>query len=179
MRKSQYVDVLSRRLNVRRGRLTSLVQRASEAGILRTNASRRPDFDVEPIEAARMLILAIVDEGLAAAPATVERYGQLRGRSSTLEAALAHAIARPGSLPPTRSGLEMHVGDNAYAIITVVSADGASSNVFGDMPETESVDRLVSISGTALFAIAQEIAGRTPAEVDALLGAKPVASAAN
>jgi len=179
MRKSQYVDVLSRRLNVRRGRLVSLVQRASEAGLLRTNASRRPDFDVEPIEAARMLILAIVDEGLAAVGHTVEKYGQLRGRGSNFEQALAHALARPTALPPTRAGLEIHTdSDSPYAILTTVSADGAKTMVYGDLPAVESVDRLVTVSGGALYAIAQEIAGLSEANVNALLeGAKPAASA--
>ena len=180
MRKSQYVDVLSRRLNVRRGRLVSLVQRASEAGLLQTNASRRPDFDVEPIEAARMLILAIVDEGLAAVGHTVEKYGQLRGRSSTLEEALSHALQRPEILVPCKSGLELHSGDQPYAVLTTFSADGARTMVFGDMPETENVDRLVTVSGSALFAVSHEIAGLSEANVTALIrGAKPAASAAN
>jgi hypothetical protein len=127
-----------------------------------------------------MLLVAIADSGLAAAPDTIRRFGGLVGRSSTLEAALAHALARPELLPPARSGLEMHVGDRAYAILTVVSADDARSNVFGDLPDAENIDRLVTVSGSAMFAIAQEIAGRTPAEVDALLGANnPAASTVN
>jgi hypothetical protein len=179
MRKSQLADLLSRRLGVRNGRLTSLVQRASEAGLLRTNASRRPDFDVEPIEAARMLILAIVDDGLAAAGHTVERYGQLRGRGANFEEALAHVLARPESLAPCRAGLELHVGDQPYAVLTTTSADGALSNVFGSMPGADSIDRIVTVSGGALFAIAQEIAGRSPVDVDHLIVGveKPAASA--
>ena len=182
MRKSQYVGVLSRRLNVRRGRLTSLVQRASEAGLLRTNASRRPDFDVTPIEAARILILAIVDEGLAAAGHTVEKYGQLRGRGSNFEEALGHLLARSEMIAPSRSGLEMHVGDSPYVAMTIVTPDGVTTQVYGDMPavESDSIDRIVTVSGAALFAVAHEVAGLSEASVDALLeGAKPAASAAN
>jgi hypothetical protein len=183
MNKRAFCDVLSRVLGAREGRLVSLTQRLSEAGLLATNHSRRPDFDLMPVEAARMVLVAIADDGLAAAPDTIRRLGSLVGRGCNLEQALSHALSRPESLAPCRAGLEMHVGDQAYGILTVVSADGARSNVFGDIPETENVDRLVTVSGAALFAIAQEFAGKTPAEVNALLeGAtemKPAASAVN
>jgi len=169
MRKSQVVDLLARRLGVRATRLTSLTQRLADAGLVHVS-SGPPYADVTPTEVARILLVAVADEGLAAAPATVERYGQLRGRSSTLEAALAHALARPEALPPARSGLELHVGDQPYAVLTTVSADGALSNVFGDLPAVETVDRIVTVSGGALFAIAQEIGGMSAAEVAALLG---------
>jgi hypothetical protein len=171
MNKRAFCYVLSRRLGVRKGRIISLVQRLSEAGQISTNYSRLPDFAVSPVEAARMLLVAIADAGLAAAPDTVRRLGGLVGRSSTLEKALAHALARPEALPPSRSCLELHVSDQAYAVLTVVGADGAISNVFGDLPAIESVDRLVTVSGCALYGIAQELsAGMSAAEVDALLG---------
>jgi hypothetical protein len=171
MRKSLVVQMTARRLGVRPTRLTSLVQRLADSGMVHTS-NGPPYADVTPIEAARMLIIALVDTGLAAAPATIELYGQLRGRGSNLESAIAHALARPESLPPARSGLEMHTdSDSPYALLTTVSADGATTNVFGQMPETESVDRLVTVSGCALYGIAQELsAGMSAAEVDALLG---------
>jgi hypothetical protein len=180
MRQSQLADVLSRRLNVRRGRLVSLVQRARESGWLRTNASRRPDFDVTPIEAARMLILAIVDEGLAAAGHAVEKYSQMRGRGSNFEEALAHALARPKLLAPCRAGLELHVADQPHAVLTISTPEGATTSVFGDLPGAENVDRIVTVSGAALFAVSHELAGLSESSVTALLeGAKPAASAAN
>ena len=130
-----------------------------------------------------MLILAIVDEGLAAAGHTVERYGQLRGRGSNFEEALCHVLARPESLAPCRAGLEIHTdSDSPYVAMTLVTPDGVTTQVYGDMPavESDSIDRIVTVSGSALFAIAQEIAGLSQANVDALLeGAKPAASAAN
>jgi hypothetical protein len=181
MRKSQYVDVLSRRLNVRKGRLTSMVQRASESGRLRTNAGRRPDFDVEQIEAARMLILALVDEGLAAVGNTVDKYGQLRGRGASFEEALGHLLARPEMIAPTRSGLEIHTdSDSPFVVMTTALPDGVTTQVYGDMPdvESDSIERLVTVSGSAMFSVAMEIAGRTPAEVDALLGATEMNPAA-
>jgi hypothetical protein len=182
MNKRAFCDVLSRRLNVRRGRLVSLVQRLSEAGQIRTNHSRLPDFAVSPVEAARMLLVGLVDEGLAAAPDTIRRFGGLIGRSSTLEQALGHALARPKMMAPSRSGMELHVGDSPYVAMTTVSADGVTTQVYGSMPAVESdgIDRIITVSGGALFAIAHEIAGLSEANVNALLeGAKPTASAAN
>jgi hypothetical protein len=170
MNKREFCDVLSRRLGVRRGRLVSLTQRLSESGLLATNHSRLPDFAVSPVEAARMLLVAVADEGLAAAPHTIRRLGGLVGRGCNLEQGLSHALSRPEALAPCRAGLELHVGDQPYAILTTVSADGALSNVFGDLPAVETVDRIVTVSGGALFAIAQEIGGMSAAEVAALLG---------
>ena len=169
MNKRAFCDVLSRRLGVRRGRLTSLVQRLSDSGQIRTNHSRRPDFDLIPVEMARMLLVGLVDNGLAQAASTVERYGQLRGRSSTLEQSIGWALARPESIVPMRSGIEIHTGDQPYAVFTVVGADGATTNVFGDIAEPENVDRLVTVSGAALRGIAMEVSGCTPGEVDALI----------
>jgi hypothetical protein len=172
MRKAQCVDLLARTLGVRATRLTSLTQRLADAGFVHTS-SGPPYSDVSPTEVARMLIVAIADEGLAAAPDTIRRLGSLLGRGCNLEQGLSHALSRPESLAPCRAGLELHVGDQPYAVLTTTSADGALSNVFGDIPVAENIDRLVTVSGAALYSIAMEIAGVSPAEVDALLGAKP------
>jgi hypothetical protein len=174
MRKSQVVDLLARRLGCRATRLTSLVQRLAEADLLPT-ASGPPYPDLTPIEIARVLLVGICDEGLGAAPATIMKHGGLPGPGATLEEVLGHTLVRPDSLAPASSSLEVHTSDNPYAVLTVVTADGARSLVFGDMPACETVDRIVSVSGATLYAIAAEIAGRSPADVDALLqGAEQV-----
>jgi hypothetical protein len=182
MRKSQIVDLLSRRLGVRTTRLTNLVQRLPEAGLLPV-AKGPPYPDLTPVEIARMLIVAVTDEGLGAAQATIMKYGGLHGPGASLEEVLGHALSRRESLVPTRSCLEIHTGDAPYAVFTVISADGARSLVFGEMPDVESVDRTILISGAALFAVAQEINGMSASDVNALLeGAaemKPAASAVN
>jgi hypothetical protein len=178
MRKSQIVDLLSRRLGVRATRLTNLVQRLAEAGLLQITKGP-PYASPTPAEIARMVLIAICDDGLGSAPATAAKFGGLLGPGSNLEQALGHALMRPESLAPSCSSLEIHTSDEPYAILTTVTADGARSLVFGEMPDVESVDRTVLISGAALFAIASEIAGVSGADVDALLGAKPAASAVN
>jgi hypothetical protein len=131
-----------------------------------------------PVEMARMLLAGLVDNGLAAAASTIECYGSLRGRGSNFEEALGHALMRPESIVPMRSGIELHTGAEPYGLLTTVSADGAKTMVYGDIAEPENIERLVSVSGAALYSIAQEIAGMSPADVDALLeGAKPTAAA--
>jgi hypothetical protein len=183
MRKSRIVDLLSRRLGVRETRLTNLVQRLAEAGLLPT-AKGPPYPDLSPVEIARMLIVAVADEGLGAASATVAKYGGLLGPGASLEEVLAHALSRPESLAPFSSSLEIHTDDTKpYAVLTTVTADGARSLVFGEMPDVETVDRTVLISGAALFAIPSEIAGMSSADVDKLLAGagemKPAAAAVN
>lgn len=169
MRKSECVHLLARRLGLRRTRLTSLTQRLAEAGQIHVN-SGPPFGDVSPVEAARVLLAGVVDEGIAAAPGTVIRFGGLLGpNSATLEGALAHALARPDSLPSVCSSLEIHATDEPYALLTTLTADGAKTAVFGDMPSEETVDRTIVISGAALFAVASELAGQPAHAVDQLL----------
>lgn len=168
MRKALVVALTARRLGVRRTRLTSLVQRLSEARMLPVS-SGPPYPDLSPVEAARMLLAGVVDEGIAASPGVVAKYGGLVGPSAILEAALGHALSRPDSLPPVCSSLEIHATDEPYALLTTLSADGPRTVVFGEVPETETVDRMVTVSGSALFAIASELAGRPAHAVDDLL----------
>jgi hypothetical protein len=168
MRKAIAVQMVARRLGLRATRLTSLTQRLAEYGQVHIS-SGPPYADISPIEVARIMLAGLVDNGLAAAPETVRRFGSIGGRYSTLEAALAHAIARPQLLAPSRAGLELHTGDEPYAVFTISAPDGATTNVFGDMPDAENVDRLVTVSGAALRGIAEEIGGMSAAEVDALL----------
>lgn len=169
MRKALVVALIARRLGARRTRLTSLVQRLSEDGMLPVSFGP-PYPDLSPVDAARVLLAAVVDGGIAAAPDTVRMYGELLGpNETTLEAAIAHSLARPDSLPPVCSSLEIHATENPYAVLTVMTADGAKTTVYGCIPETENVDHLVVVPGGALFAIASEIAGHPPHAVDELL----------
>lgn len=117
-----------------------------------------------------MMIVAICDEGLSAAPNAVTRFGKLVGPNEIIfEEALAHALSRPDALPPKFSSLELHCTDHPYAVLSVMTADGMRTSVFGDLPEVETVDRLVSVSGSTLFAIASELAGKSVADVDHML----------
>ena len=176
MRKSKVVDLFARRLGLRETRLTSLAQRLSDAGMLPVS-SGPPYVDLTPIEVARLMLAGLCDEGLGGAARTVQRYGGLQGRTASLVDALAHSVQRPELIPPAFTGLEIHQSaDQPYVLMTVVTGDGATTNVYGSLPEIESVDRLVNVSGAALFAIASEISGRSEEDVDALLpDAKPAA----
>ena len=82
--------------------------------------------------------------------------------------------------PPACTALEIHQSaDQPYAVLTVITGDGATTNVYGSMPAGETIDRLVTVPGAALFAVAHEIAGMSATDVDALLaGATDVKLAA-
>jgi hypothetical protein len=163
MRKSECVNLLARHLGVRATRLTSLVQRASEAGLLPT-ASGPPYPDLTPVEIARMLLVAVTDEGLGAAPATIQRYGTLRSASVDLETALGHALSRPEAVLPAHSGLVIHTGDTPSAVLTTMTPDGSREQVFADPWRQDGVERTVKVSGAALAGIAAEIAGTSSAD---------------
>jgi hypothetical protein len=158
MRKSQAVDMLARHLGLRATRLTSLVQRLSEAALLPT-ASGPPYPDLTPVEIARMLIVAVCDEGLGAAPATIQRYGPLRSASVDLETALGHALMRPEAVLPAHSSLVIHVSDAPSAVLTTMTPDGSREQIFADPWRQDGVERAVKVSGAALAGIAAEIAG--------------------
>lgn len=155
MRKSECVNMLARHLGVRSTRLTSLTQRLAEAGQLPVS-SGPPYPDLAPVEVARMLLIGICDEGIGAAPKTIERYCGLRCGAIDLETALAHALNRPESVLAAHASLRISTGDHPQAILITVSPDGLREQVFGE-PSFGSVERIVTVSGSALAAIADEI----------------------
>ncbi|PDT75744.1 hypothetical protein CO675_20200 [Bradyrhizobium sp. C9] len=155
MRKSECVNLLARHLGVRATRLTSLTQRLAEAELLPT-ACGPPYPDLEPVEIVRMLLVGICDEGIGAAPKTVERYCGLHCGTIDLETALAHALSRPESVLAAHASLRISTGDHPQAILITVSPDGLREQVFGE-PSFGSVERIVTVSGSALAAVSDEI----------------------
>jgi hypothetical protein len=166
MRKRQAAIMISRHLGVKLTRLINIMQRLAESGLLPT--SHGPPFpQVSPVEVARMLLAAVVDRGIAAAPATVARFGGMLGRGSNLEDAIGHSLLRPQTLVPSKSSLIIHSGS---ALLTTSQPEGRRTSVFGEIDDEEPVGRIVQVSGAALRGIAEEFGGMSSAEVDALLG---------
>lgn len=178
MRKSQLAETLARRLGLRLGRINSLTQCAAEADLLPT-ACGPPYPELEPVELARMVLIGICDEGLGCVPHTINKYGGLRciEINSSLEATLGHALTRPERLPASHSELIIHTGDTPSALLAVATPDGVREYLFAgpNRMHPEGIERTVRVSGAALAGVALEIAGRSPADVDALLqGADPM-----
>jgi hypothetical protein len=131
--------------------------------------------------------MAVCDEGLGCVPRTVEKYGQLRcaAINSNLETTLGHTLTRPERVPPSHSSLTIFTGDAPSAILAVATPDGIREYYFAGPTNVlpGGVERTVKIGGAMLFAVAKEINGTSPADVDALLeGAtemKPAAEAVN
>lgn len=172
MRKSQLADTLARRLGLRLGRINSLTQCAAETDLLPT-ACGPPYPELSPIEIARMVLIATCDEGLGCVRRTINKYGGLTCTeiNSTFEATLGHALTRPERLPASHSELTIHTGDAPSAVLTVATPDGLREYLFAgsNTMQSEGIERTVRVSGVALAGIAMEIAGRSPADVDALL----------
>jgi hypothetical protein len=165
MRKRQAASMTSRHLGVKLTRLINIMQRLAEAGLL--PVSHGPPFpQVSPVEVARILLASVVDRGIAAAPATVARYGGFLGRGSNLEDAIGHSLRRPETLVPAKSSLIIH---SRFALLTTAQPDGRRTDVFGEIDDDEPVGRIVTVSGVALRGIAEEFAGQSPRDVSALL----------
>jgi hypothetical protein len=118
----------------------------------------------------------VCDEGLGAAPATIQRYGSLRSVSVDLETALGHALNRPEAVLPAHSGLVIHISDNPSAVLSTMTPDGSREQIFADPWRQDGVERTVKISGEALASIAAEIASRSSADGEQI---NPAASVAN
>jgi hypothetical protein len=186
MRKSEFTEVLARRLGIRIGRLNSLTQRAAELRLLPVSIGTSYP-QLAPSELSRMVICAIVDQGLAAVGDVVAKYGTLRcaAINSNLESTLGFTLTRPERVPPSHSSLTIFMGDAPSAVLKIASPDGIREYYFAGSGNVlpGGVERTVKIGGAALYAVAQEVNGTSPGDVDRLLeGAtemKPAASAAN
>ena len=186
MRKSEFAEVLARRLGIRIGRLNSLTQRAAELRLLPV-AIGTSYPQLAPSELSRMVICAIVDEGIAAVGDVVAKYGALRCAeiNSNLESTLGHTLGRPDRIPPSHSSLTVYTGGLPSAVLTIATPDGVREYAFFGSGNVlpGGVERTVKIGGAALFGIAEEINGTSPGDVDRLLeGAtemKPAAEAVN
>lgn len=81
MRKSAATAIVARRLAVPEGRASSLVQRASEAGLLPTaQGSAVPDLSTADL--ANVFLAIAVDRGLGVAAASVREFGSLNPSGS-------------------------------------------------------------------------------------------------
>jgi hypothetical protein len=120
-----------------------------------------------------MVLIGICDEGLGCVPRTINKYGGLTCTeiNSSLEATLGHALTRPERLPASHSELIIHTGDTPSALLAVATPDGVREYLFAgpNTMQSEGIKRTVRVSGVALAGIAMEIAGRSAADVDALL----------
>lgn len=150
MTRSKAIKVIARHLNLNRGRLAALSQRAAEAGEL-PKAVGRSVPDLSPADMARLLICAIADRGLGGAAASVREFAALRTVSGAVLADLVEGWMS-GAVPV--DGVHSLIIQLEPAAATIVTS--ASSLRYGAQREQGAAARIVTIPGSAIRAIVAE-----------------------
>lgn len=159
MRKAAACLAISRCLGIGLGRVTSLAQRASEAGVLPTAVGRTyPPLSHDQM--ARLLIAVLADNGLGTVGESVARFERIHSpdMGMTLAEALAAAFDGGRTIPfaPRIKSLVLRNDlDNPGADILAQTAAGGIHAVFGAPPATGAVKQAL-VSGAAFEALASE-----------------------
>ncbi len=170
MRKTEACAIVARKLNLPLGRVTHLVQRASEGGQLPMGrGGDRPDLS--PLELARVLIAAICDRGLGAASQSVQEFSGLSTADGACLIDLLESMIA-GHVPVT--GLKSFV---AQLDPPGVSVTTAGHHLRYGASHTEGSARHVVIRGEDLAASILEMQGLSPREADEAVAVGRLAAA--
>lgn len=162
MRKAHAIEVIARRLRLSEGRVETLARRLVDAGLITKSTSRRYPRDLEPDEAASILLVALTDQGIGAAPAAVKTFGALTDHhGQTLQDALVGILRSPGA---TTTGTVIVRLDPPSVTMTV----GQHHLRFGDEASDTPTSATLVPRGV-LDAIALELAGASPEGADQTL----------
>lgn len=150
MTRSKAIKVIARHLNLNRGRVAALAQRAAEAGEL-PKAHGRSVPDLSPSGLAKLLICAIADRGLGGAAASVREFAALRSEGgATLIDLFEGLIVGAVSV----DGVHSLIIQLEPAAVTVITS--ASRLHYGAQREQSAAARVVTIPGSAIRAIVAE-----------------------
>lgn len=162
MRRSQAVETIARRLRLSEGRITTLASRLADAGLIAKTLSRRYPPDLEPDEAVAILLAALTDKGIGAAPATVKAFGSLTDHHGrTLHDALVGILRSPGA---STTGTMIVRLDPPSVTITIGPQHLRFGDEAGDTPTSATL-----VPRGVLDAIALELAGASPEGADQTL----------
>ena len=131
----------------------------------------RPNLST--LEMARVLLAAIADRGLGAAPQSVAEYSSLSASNGAVLIDLIDGWMS-GAVPVSiRAAIFQLTPEPA---VTIIGADGIHLN-FGPDRSRDAAARNVIVSGDALAAIALEFRGATPREADEQVAVTKLAAA--
>ncbi|GAK70283.1 hypothetical protein RRU01S_10_01220 [Agrobacterium rubi TR3 = NBRC 13261] len=159
MRKAAACFALSKTLGIGLGRVTSLAQRASDAGVLPKAAGRTyPPLSADQM--ARLLIAVLADNGLGTVGESVEKFARIH--SSELCLSLVEAIAaafdggRTNPFAPVIKSMVLRndLENPGVDILADVGGHGVHA-VFGATQTTGAVKQSL-VSGSAFEALARE-----------------------
>ena len=153
MTRSEAIKVIARHLNLNRGRLAALAQRAAEAGEL-PRAVGRSVPDLAPFGLAKLLICTIADRGLGNAAASVREFAALRSDGGAM---LIDLVEGWVSGNVSVAGLHSVILQLDPAAVTVIP-DGGRLH-YGPPRGGAATSRIVAVPGAAIRAIVQELRG--------------------
>lgn len=176
MRRSQWADVLARRLNTDRGRIETLGHRAADAGLVpKTEGSRRYPPELTTGDALNLLLAVLTDDGLGKVAAQVEHFGSLTDDTGIdLHSALTDLLSHGPALAGAVTGALILRLDPASVALTA----GGHFRRFGPEPPPGAAGKHVVVPGQTLAAIGLELQGRSPDEADALVALARVSGSA-
>jgi cold shock CspA family protein len=165
MRKTQACAIVARKLNLPLGRVSHLVQRASEGGVLPMGrGGDRPDLS--SIELARLLLAAVADRGLGVASQSVQEFGALQTPEGLVLVDLLEAMV---SGRASVSGLQSIIVQLDPAGVSVTTA-GHHFRFGAD--HAGGAAKQVVIRGEDLAAAILEFRGYSPREADEAVAAR-------
>lgn len=180
MRKTQAAEILARRLGTDARRIDTLCLRLAETGAFpRSDGSRRFPPELDPPHLARMIVVALSDQGLGRVHGAVRTIENLRDpEGNRLVDVLTSIIEGGSSIGSIARGHLIVRTEPAGASIIL---DGQHV-VFGAPPPETKPARAVGVPGNVLAAVALEFGGHSPKDADAIVALAqitPLSSAAS
>lgn len=155
MKLSEAVELLARRLSLKRGRVAAIANRCQHAGLIALAEAKKTPPDLSDDEITMLLLAVLAETGVGSAAERARDYAAMtsadgyRLRETLLS--VVRGQAQPGDFIFREGG--------AHATVN------GSYNVFG-RPAEDGPARF--ITGTTLSAIVAELQGATPGAADAV-----------
>jgi hypothetical protein len=154
MRLSEAVELLARRLSLRRGRVAAIANRLQHAGMLPLAEAKKTPPELSDYEFAALLLAVLAESGVGSAAERAQEYAAMRSsegyRLSDAILAIIRGQAQPGDI-----------------IIREGGASGAINGVhlvFG-APADDGPARFCT--GPTLASVVAELRGMSPSQADA------------
>lgn len=155
MRLSDAVELLARRLSLRRGRVAAIANRLQHAGMIALAEAKKTPPELSDYEFAALLLAVLVESGVGSAAERQAEY-------SAMQSGEGHRLA---------DTLVMVLRGQAQQGNVIIRQGGASATINGQhlVFGTPAEDgRARFCTGPTLSALVAELQGATPAQADAV-----------
>lgn len=167
MRKAQAAEILARRLGTDARRTINLCDRLAHAGMFpRTDGSRRFPPELNAPHLARMLVVALADQGLGKAPGVVTTVENLRDETGNRLVDVVTNIIEGGDAIGAIARGHLVIRTEPAGASIVLNGNHVT---FGAPPPETAAAKAVAVPGSVLAAIALEFGGHSPANADAIV----------